>query len=63
MTTGHRACFNCKFGLMVFGKQHGTVKYVHYDGKNPKGVVLITEEMKETFCRFGCGEFEPKEEK
>jgi hypothetical protein len=62
MTTGHRACFNCKFGLMVFGKRYGTVIYVHFDPKSPKGVYLITEADKELFSRFGCHEFQLREE-
>jgi hypothetical protein len=58
--TGHRACFNCKFGHMVHGKRYGDVVYVHMTENG--GVYLITEEMKETFVRFGCSNFIPREE-
>lgn len=64
MTTGHKACFNCKFGRMVYtGLDRHNIPYVCQQENSPgNGVHLITEEIKEAFCLFGCAKFERKEE-
>jgi hypothetical protein len=65
MTTGHKACFNCKFGRMVYtGLPRYNIPYVCQPENQPGGgVYLITDEIKEAFCLFGCSKFIAKEEK
>ena len=63
MTTGHKACFNCKFGKMVFSKDRKGIPYVcQPDNTAGNGVYLVPEEIKEAFCLFGCAKFIQKEE-
>jgi hypothetical protein len=65
MTTGHKACFNCKFGRMVYtGLPRYNIPYVcQPENTAGGGVYLITDEIKEAFCLFGCSKFIAKEEK